>query len=144
MLVEKLKEIANARGMSFQVGDEHWQNLLDVADDADKPFADKRVHMLLFSEKEATSYSNFGPEKETYTAVFLLAVKSKIMDPDFNYKYDAYIKPLKLVAKSIEQRDFGNCSNLKLNNYSIEGWRENYLDANLDCVEVHITVEYNG
>ncbi|GLB53040.1 hypothetical protein NBRC110019_20800 [Neptunitalea chrysea] len=144
MLVEKLKEIASARGMSFQMGDEHWQNLLDVADDANKPFAEKVVHMLLFSEKEATAYGTFGTEKETYSAVFLLAVKSAMTDPDFDYKYEAYIQPLKLLAKSIEKEEFTMCENLVLTNYSIEGWRENYLDANVDCVEVHITAEYYG
>lgn len=144
MLVEKLKEIAENRNLSFQMGEEHWQNLLDVTDDAQKPFAEKTVHMLLFSEKEATTFNTFGSDKEVYSAIFLLAVKSSMADPDFEYKYDAYIKPLKLLAKSIQKEEFTNCENLFLTSYSIEGWRENYLDANLDCVEVHLTAEYYG
>lgn len=144
MLAEKLKEIADKRNISFKMGNETWQNLLDVPDDATKPFADKTVHLLLFSEKEAAVFNMYGTEKETCNAVFLLAVKSSMTDPDFDYKYEEYIKPLKLLAKSIRKEEFSHCENLLVTQYSIEGWRENYLDTNLDCVEVHIAAEYYG
>lgn len=144
MLVEKIKKIATQRNFEFKIGNEHWQNLIDAKDDVDKEFKDKKVHLLLFTEKESRTYGDFAVKDDNRNAIFLLAVRSRISDKDFDYKYDKHIKPLKELARDIEDNDFGICDDMSLKSYSIEGWRENYLDANFDCVEVRISVEYNG
>lgn len=144
MLVEKIKEIANARGLEFNIGNDEWQNLLDAVDDTALPFEDKKVYLLLFSEKENRSYGkNYAVTSNNYNAIFLLAVRSKISDPNFEYKYDNHIKPLKELAREIEDNDFGICEDLTLKSFSLEGWRENYYDTNLDCVEVRLSVDYD-
>lgn len=145
MLVEKIKQIATDREFVFKIGDEEWQNLIDAKDDVALPFAQKKVHLLLFQEKESRTYGSFSIEnRDERSATFLLAVRSKISDTSFDYKYDNHIKPLKDLARDIENKDFGICDDLELKSYSIEGWRENFLDTNFDCVEVRISVEYNG
>jgi len=144
MLVEKIKQIANTRNFKFMIGDEQWQNLIDAADDVDLPFEEKQVYLLLFQEKENRTYGDFSVKDDTRSATFLLAVRSKISDPSFDFKYDNHIKPLKELAREIEDNDFGICDDMNLRSYSIEGWRENYLDANFDCVEVRLSIEYNG
>lgn len=144
MLVEKIKEIASTKGLDFKIGDEHWHNLIDAVDDVDLEFENKKVYLLLFSEKESRQYGNFSVSKDDRNATFLLAVRSRISDPSFEFKYDNHIKPLKELARSIEEENFLLCDDLSLKSYSIEEWRENYLDTNLDCVEVRVSVEYNG
>ena len=145
MLIEKLKQIATDRGLIEQVGDEHWHNLLDVVDDVDKAFIEKKVYMLIFNDKESIRFGDFGSVLEdNYSGVFLLAVRSRVSDPSFGFKYDNHIKPLKVLARDIRDNDFLTCDDMTLRTYSIEGWRENYLDTNLDCVEVKLTLEYNG
>ncbi|WP_233881868.1 hypothetical protein [Tenacibaculum piscium] len=143
MLVKKIKQIAEDRDFEFLIGSEDWQNLLDAADDTDKEFKEKKVYLLLFQEKENRVYGEFGVNKDDRGVNFLLAVRSKISDASFDYKYEKHIEPLKELAREIEDVDFDNCDNFSLKNYGIQGWRENYMDTNLDCVEVQISVEYN-
>lgn len=144
MLIEKLSQIAEERGFDFNIGDEHWQNLLDGVDDVDSDFEKKKVYMLVFSDKESAKIDGFGGVSDNFfTGVFLLAVRSRISDFDFNYKYEKHIKPLKELWKQIRDVDFTNCEGISLKSYNVEGWRENYLDTNLDCLEVRLTIENN-
>ncbi len=145
MLVEKLRQISATRGFEFHIGDEQWQNLIDASDDVDQPFANKKVHILLFSDKESSRFDDYGGEIENqYSAIFLLAVRSRISDPNFEYKYDNHLKPLKDLARTIKDQDFLVCDDITLKTFGIEGWRENHLDTNFDCVEVRMSIEYNG
>lgn len=140
MLVQKIEDIATARGFIFGIGGSHWHNLMDVVNDVALPFAQKQVYLLLFTEKESRNYGEFSASSDKREAYFLLAVRSKVSDPSYKFKYDNHIKPLKELARDIEKMDFSICDDMSLATYSIEGWRENYLDTNLDCVEVRLTV----
>lgn len=141
-IIEKLQEIAENRGLVFEMGSEHWQNLLDAEDDVDKPFDEKQVYLLVFTEKERAAFGKFNSIlKEDGGSSFLLAVRSRITDSSFKYKYDNHLKPLRDLAKEIRDNDFGSCDDMKLKSYALEAWREDYLDTNLDCVEVRLELE---
>lgn len=144
MLVERIEQIANDRGFTFRIGDEHWQNLLDATDDSKMNFAEKKVYLLLFNDRSKRDYNDISIQNETQTVTFLLAVRSSLTDESFDYKYKNHIKPLKQLARQIEDEDFGVCEDLRIKSILLEGWRENYLDTNLDCVEVTITVSIDG
>ena len=144
MLVEKINQIANEKGFVFKIGDEHWQNLLDAADDSNLPFEQRKKYLMLFSEKENRTYGEISVKEDVRSCIFLLAVRSKISDPSFEYKYENHIAPLKELAREIEDNDFSICDDFTLKSFSIDNWKENYYDTNLDCVEVRITAEYNG
>ena len=140
MLNETLEKIASDRGFEFRIGAEHWQNLIDGPDDSDKSFADKKKYLMFFNEREESNMTDLGIgiESERITGTFFFAVRSRLYDPDFKHKYDNHIKPLKALALTIRDEDFGCLSDYRLRQYVLESWRENYLDTNLDCVEVRI------
>jgi hypothetical protein len=144
MLIEKLKEVSENRKFKFEIGDEDWHNLIDANDDMSLPFHERQVYLLTFTDEEEFIYDGYGIQVEKYHCVFLLAVRSRLTDPNYQYKYDNHIKPLKDLAKTIRDEDFSLCDGITLKSYKIGSWKENYLDANFDCVEVKISIEYDG
>lgn len=130
-MIDKLKEIAENFGMSFNYGREHWQNLIDV---------DDTTQCLLWWVDEQDYFNEFGAvDKTEYTSEFYIVKKSNIYDTDYNEKYETRIKELKDKAKLI-QDEFRNCSG-----FTLKSWKmtevENQLDANLDGVKISITLQ---
>lgn len=139
MLNETLKGIADKYGYEYRIGQEHWQNLIDAEDDRDKPFADRKKYLMFFNEREEQNMGQMGGvESERITGTFFLCIRSGIDDPSFDYKYDNHIEPLKGLAETLRDVDFKCLSGYRLRQYVIESWREDYLDTNLDCVEIRI------
>lgn len=139
MLNETLKAVADKKGYEYRIGAEHWQNLIDGEDDSGKAFADRKKYLMFFQEREEETMGDFGTiQSERITGVFFLAVRSRMDDPSFEHKYDNHIKPLKDLAKTLRDEEFSCLTNYKLRQYTLESWREDYIDTNFDCVEVRI------
>lgn len=136
-MVDKLKEIAETLGFTFNYGRGHWQNLLDPINDTQNTIDIVQVHCHLWWVDEQDLFNDFGAIEQTdYDAEFYVVAKSEITDEDYNSKYENRIKHLKDKARLI-QDEFRNCSG-----FTLKYWKmievENQMDANMDGVKVTI------
>jgi len=142
MLVEKFKEICEAIEWQFNYGGGHWQNLQDFPDDADLDFEERQKYFLMlwkdreFKLNEYNAISGFS-----FTGEFVLCVRSRITDIDYNYKYENNIKPLEQeVSRMFEH--FTSCDD-----FTIKRWKEieveNEYDTNLDGLKIQFTIDYS-
>lgn len=142
MLVERLKEACDNLDWKFNYGGGHWQNLLDLPDDVDKPFNEKQIYFLLLWKDRDLILNGFGGiQGATYEAEVILCVRSRISDKDYNLKYEENIKGLERMSESLLS-DFSVCEE-----WTVKKWKEieveNEFDTNLDGLKVRFTVELN-
>ncbi len=141
MLIEKLKEVAGLIGWEFNYGKGHWQNLQDLPDDSTKLFEERNKYfLLLWKDREKTKNKYGATTGYIYTGEFLLVVRSRQDDEDYNYKYETHIKNLENESDKFESYFYG------CDNYVIKRWKEieveNMYDPNLDGLKIQFTIEY--
>lgn len=139
MLAEKIKEISNALGWEFNQGSDVWQNLLDFPDDTEKPFEEKQIYCLLLWNDDETIFNEYSsPIKMNYTGEFILAVRSRMDDEDYNQKYDNHIKHLKEVIQGFYSH-FGVCQDFSISRAKTTEVVNTY-DTNLDGLKVNYSI----
>lgn len=143
MLVEKIEAIAQALNWKFKYGKAHWQNLGDFPDDADLPFAERQKYLQLLWKDRTGILNGYGVEEgEVFDGEFVLAVRSRLTDPTYQYKYDTHIKGLELLLQDM-QAAMMDCDGL-----TIKSWREteveNLYDANMDGLKVTFRIQNGG
>ncbi len=146
MLVESLKQIVSnfvTLGLHwhFEYGKEHWLNLGDYPEDGTLPFADRQKYLqLLWKDKDLTLNKHGGIEGYTYVGEMVLLVRSKLSDPDYDYKYETHIKNLETEALLL----FNNI--LDCDGWTVKAWKEieveNEYDTNMDGLKIRFTMEY--
>ena len=139
MLAEKIKEISNTLGWKFNQGSDVWQNLVDFADDSEKPFEEKQIYCLLLWNDDETIFNDFStPTRINFTGEFVLVVRSRMDDVDYNQKYDNHIKNLKKVLQNFYNQ-FGLCEDFNISRAK-ESEVVNVYDNNLDGVKVNYSI----
>ncbi|WP_312557901.1 hypothetical protein [Empedobacter brevis] len=139
MLAEKIKVISNSLGWKFNQGSDVWQNLVDFPDDCENPFEEKQIYCLLLWNDDETIFNEFStPTRIDFTGEFVLAVRSRIDDKDYNQKYDNHIKHLKKVLQSFYNQ-FGLCEDFNITRAK-ESEVVNVYDNNLDGVKVNYSI----
>ncbi len=143
MLVEKLKDISANVGWHFNYGADHWQNLQDLQDDTDLEFSKRRKYLMLlwkdrgFILNEYSAVTGYKFEGE-----MVLCVRSKIQDPDYNFKYEEHIKHLEDETEKMFL-SFTVCDEWRVNS-----WKEievsNQYDTNVDGLKIRFTITYEG
>lgn len=143
MLVEKLRDLTKELGWQFNYGQGHWQNLLDLPDDADKAFKDRGKHFLLLYQNRQFVFDDFGAiEQHRYEGEAIFCVRSRLQDEDYNYKYDTHIAGLKAeVFRLIDS--FSSCDPWRISRWE-EVEVENTYDTNLDGILIRFTLSYDG
>lgn len=148
MLVERVKEIVSNFNQGipeveqlwhFNYGAAHWQNLKDFPKDEELPFkARNRYLLLLWQDREKIKNEYGATVGYTFTGEFLLMVRSKISDEDYNYKYDTHIKNLYAESDLIDN-DFTSCEE-----WLVKKWKEieveNVYDTNMDGLKIQFTL----
>ena len=141
MLVEKIKQIAEDLGLIYKGGDDFWLNLGDYPEDDHLDFAQRAKYIFLRPTTERGNVNPFGAVESTFTdCQIVLAVRSRISDQSFDWKYDHHIKKLKPVAKSIVE-NFGFCDGHTLKSYSMDMVTDAY-DTNMDGYLIKMSVEF--
>ncbi len=141
MLVEKLKEFNENLSWKFNYGADQWQNLQDFEDDSDLDFDDRAKYFLLLWKDRTYDINDFGAiEGYSFEGEFVLCVRSKFDDPDYNFKYEDHIAALeKEVIKVFD--GFSFCEG-----WTVKSWREvevsNQYDTNIDGLKVRFVIEY--
>lgn len=148
MLVERLEELIDdfnfptdpVKLWHFNYGKEYWQNLQDLPNDAEIPFAERNKYVLLLWQDVDPKFNEFGVvESNTITGELLLMVRSKISDEDYNYKYQTHIKNLHAESANMVE-NFSVCDD-----WLIKRWKqievENAFDTNLDGLKIQFTLE---
>lgn len=140
MIVEEFKAGCLAIGWNFKYGPEHWQNLSDFPEDGELPFAARQKHFLLLWKDREDILNSFGEtEGYVYDGEFVLSVRSKISDKDYEYKYETHIKNLEDEV-DLMKTHFSLCDD-----WTLQQWRltevENQLDTNLDGLKVKFKIK---
>ena len=143
MLVERLKEACDNVEWEFNYGRGHWQNLLDVPDDSDQPFADRKKYFLLLWKDRDFKLNDYGAiDGYIFDGELVLCVRSKLSDEDYNEKYETHIKNLELEIEKI----FDNITSCE--QWLITRWKEieveNEYDTNLDGLKVRFQITYTN
>ena len=140
MLVERVKEICKSLGINYKGGDDFWLNISDYPVDEDKPFEERNKYLFFRPYKEDDIINSMGAiEGQSIKASVVLAVRSKISDSDWDYKYDRHIEPLKAIVNKFIN-SFGNCDNYLVKSVSKEIVTDMY-DTNMDGWLVNFTLE---
>lgn len=149
MLVERIKQIVDNfnngipvvdHKWKFNYGKEHWQNLKDLPNDEDLPFAERIKYVFLGWQDREFIKNEYGATiGYTFTGELMLLVRSKISDEDYNYKYDIHIKNLQAESNAIE-KSFSICEE-----WLVKRWKEieveNIYDTNMDGLKVQFTIQ---
>lgn len=131
MLIEKAEEICEALGLIYKGGDDFWQNLGDYPEDSEKPFEQRNKYVFFRPGLEKGNVNGFGAiESFDIDSQLVLAVRSKLSDPTYEYKYETHIKPLKRIAKAFIE-EFGLCDGYTLKSFSMIPVTDVY-DTNMD------------
>jgi hypothetical protein len=141
MIVELLKYHSTLLDYTFTYGRMHWQNLNDFECDHQLSFDQRKKHLLLLYVDDNTTFNEHNSaNKVTYDFEFILAVKSKITDPDYEFKYETHIKNLKSEVNQLIEDKIAHCADgLTLNSYKTSEV-ENLLDTNLDGLKVKVSL----
>lgn len=104
------------------------------------PFAQRAKYFLFLWKDRDYILNEFGGiEGYTYEAETILAVRSRISDKDYEYKYETHIKNLEQEVEKIFE-EFSVCEE-----WTIKRWKEieveNEYDTNLDGLKVRFTVQ---
>lgn len=142
MLVNKLREIAEAKGCTFNYGDYDWQNLNDFIDpnnNGDDEIAPK--YFLLLWKDRSKAFNDFNVLiSETFTGEFILAERSDFGEKDYNYKYENHISKMESELDEFTVQ-ISDCDDLV-----IESWNEtevsNVLDTNVDGIKVSFKIKH--
>ncbi len=143
MLVEKLKDISEVAGWQFNYGADHWQNLQDLPDDTDLEFSERQKYlMLLWKDRDFILNDYSAITGCRFDGEMVLCVRSKIQDPDYNFKYEEYIKHLESETEKMFDA-FSVCDD-----WTVKAWREtevsNQYDTNIDGLKIKFTMTYEG
>ncbi len=143
MLVEKIKEISGERNLQFNYGAEYWQNLQDLKDDTDLDFDERQKYLLLLWKDRDLTLSEYSAIiGYQFEGEMILCVRSRIDDPDYNFKYEKNVSKLEALSTNILS-GFSICSN-----WQVESWHEteviNQYDTNIDGLKIRFTVIYNN
>lgn len=140
MLVQKVKEICNVKGLTYKGGDDFWLNLSDYPEDADLPFEERQKYVFLRPANEKGNINGYGAI-ESFDIDFniVLAVRSKLSDESFDYKFDTHIKKLKPIARDFIE-SFSSCDGFLLKAFSMSIVTDVY-DTNMDGYLIKILME---
>ncbi len=135
MLVEKLRTISKDNGIKFNYGADFWQNLQDLPDDTDKDFEERQKYLLLLWKDRGCELGQFSEMNGySFEGEMVLCVRSKISDPDYNFKYENRIKHLESESLKL-LNGFSLCDN-----WRVVRWREtevsNQYDTNVDGLKI--------
>lgn len=141
MLIEKLKQVSKQLGWEFNYGKGHWQNIQDLPDDGDLPFAQRKKYFLLLWKDREKIKGGYGETTGyRFTGEFLLVVRSRMSDEDYNYKYETHIKNLESEANKFDGA-INDCDD-----FVVARWKEieveNMYDTNMDGLKIQFTVEH--
>lgn len=142
MLVEKIKEIAeDVFDWTFDYGRDYEQNKADYPDDGDIPFDDRKKYLLLlWKDKDYLLNNQSGIQGYTFEGEMIFAVRSRLSDPTYQYKYETHIKNLEGLAEKMFN-EFTDCEG-----WSIKKWKEieveNQYDTNMDGLKIRFSVSY--
>jgi len=121
----------------------HWQNLNDFECDHHLSFDERKKHLLLVYVDFQKLFNEYNSiESITYDFQFILAVKSKLDDPDYQFKYDTHIKNLTAEIDKLIDR-ISHCSDgIQMKSYKATEV-ENIIDTNLDGLKVNVSLTIN-
>lgn len=135
MIVEKIKQIAKDLNYKFNYGAYEWQNLIDLTEN-------NQIYLLLLWKDTNRVFNDYNViEKTSYTGEFILCKRSNFQEPDYNYKYENYIKELETEAKNII-KNISICDNLLLEKWS-ETEVSDQLDTNLDGLKINFQITFS-
>ena len=139
MLVEKLEQISQDLGWSFNYGNHFWQNLNDFPDDSEKPFEEKQIYCLLLWQDVERRFNEYSTvTSRTYTGELILCVRSRMDDVDYYQKYNNHIKQLRDQLESFYTQ-FHICEDFNLQRAK-EVEVANEYDTNLDGIKLEFTI----
>jgi len=96
--------------------------------------------MLLWKDRDFLINSFGAVEGYIFDGEIILAVRSRLSDPDSEYKYETHIKNLELEVEKLFE-DFTVCEE-----WTIKKWKEievqNEYDTNMDGLKVRFQFEF--
>lgn len=141
-MVDFLKDISKKLNYHFCYGKMHWQNLGDFPLQYDMLWEERKKYFHLIFVNRTNQFNDFNAiDTINFEGTFILSVRSKITDQDYEFKHEHNIKGLQLEIESI-LKNITACSSMQITRWK-ETEVEDMFDANLDGLKIDFTIKEN-